>query len=496
MNVKRTLAALLAALQLSLLLASCGESSPEKGNDTSAPAVQDTSIPVETAPPTEAELRAMVDDELPEKTFGGKVFRIITLDNTKVNYIVEDLTGEAKNDAIHGRNETVESRFDVTLDVVSYVDRHACRAAIQQSFRAGDADAFDLVAYHMADNGANAMTGMYHNLYDVPYINFDKPWWADSNKEDLTVNGKCFVAMGDISLNTVSGVWAHLFNKEMATDLGADNLYEVVRNGEWTIDYVKELAARAYKDANGDGVQNSGDTYGLASYKGSAMNTYLWAFDNPIIKNDKDGVPQYVMDTEKLPDIVVTIVEMYSSGEGIFSHYGGSSTSTHEEMFANGEVLMIPTTFGGLVKLAGTADFDIGVLPYPKWDTEQKEYLTMVDGGADTVGVTLLETGEELEFIGLITEALCAESYKQVYPVYYDIMLKNRYADQPDDAEMIQLVMDGRVYDLGYVYDNWMAAGFWMQTFAQSNNTNVASYMKKAWPAAQKYYDKVLDLFQ
>jgi hypothetical protein len=112
------------------------------------------------------------------------------------------------------------------------------------------------------------------------------------------------------------------------------------------------------------------------------------------------------------------------------------------------------------------------------------------------VGVTLLETGEELEFIGIITEALCAESYKQVYPVYYDIMLKNRYADQPDDAEMIQLVMDGRVYDLGYVYDNWMAAGFWMQNFAQSNNTNVSSYMKKAWPAAQKYYDKVLDLFK
>jgi len=495
MSFKRSLAALLAALQLSLILASCGETTPDAGNNDTAPAVQDTSVPVETAPPTEAELRAMVDDELPAKTFGGKTFRIITLDGTKANYIVEDLTGEAKNDAIHGRNETVESRFDVTLDVVSYVDRHACRAAIQQSFRAGDAEAFDLVAYHMADNGANAMTGMYHNLYDVPYINFDKPWWADSNKEDLTVNGKCFVAMGDISINTVSGVWCHLFNKELAADLGADNLYEVVRNGEWTIDYVKELAARAYKDVNGDGVQNRGDIFGLGAYKGSAMNTYLWAFDNPIIKNDKDGVPQYVMDTEKLPNIVVTIVEMYDNMTGIYSCTGSDKTS-HEVEFANGNMLLLTGGFGKLAEMAGTTDFTIGVLPYPKWDTDQKEYLTMVDGGADTIGITLLETGEELEFIGIITEALCAESYKQVYPVYYDIMLKNRYADQPDDAEMIQLVMDGRVYDLGYVYDNWMAAGFWMQTFAQNNNTNVASYMKKAWPAAQKYYDKVLDLFQ
>ena len=176
--------------------------------------------------------------------------------------------------------------------------------------------------------------------------------------------------------------------------------------------------------------------------------------------------------------------------------FTGSDKTSHEVEFANGNMLLLTGGFGKLAEMAGTTDFTIGVLPYPKWDTDQKEYLTMVDGGADTIGITLLETGEELEFIGLITEALCAESYKQVYPVYYDIMLKNRYADQPDDAEMIQLVMDGRVYDLGYVYDNWMAAGFWMQTFAQNNNTNVASYMKKAWPAAQKYYDKVLDLFQ
>ena len=100
MSIKRSLAVLLAGVQLSLLLAACGETTTSENSDTTAPAVQDTTVPVETAPPTEAELRAMVDDELPEKTFGGKTFRIITLDNTKINYIVEEQTGEAKNDAI------------------------------------------------------------------------------------------------------------------------------------------------------------------------------------------------------------------------------------------------------------------------------------------------------------------------------------------------------------------------------------------------------------
>jgi len=174
-----------------------------------------------------------------------------------------------------------------------------------------------------------------------------------------------------------------------------------------------------------------------------------------------------------------------------------SNSKDHIQIFNNGQALLRTGGFGNLPTLVGEVDFEIGVLPYPKWDEEQKEYYSQVGGSAESMGISIVESDEETAIIGLITEALCAESYKQVIPVYYDMMLKNRYADMPDDAEMMDLIVDSRIYDLGFIYDNWQGAGFWMQTLVGANNTNFASFYSSKWPAAEKYYtDKVLALFE
>ncbi len=495
MNAKRFLAAALAAVQMSLLLAACGDTTPESNPADDTAAVQETTAPVETAPPTEAEKRAMIADDLPEKNFNGREYTVVTLNDTKTDYVVDGENAQPLNDSVYARNRTVIERYNIKLSAVTYADRKKARAAVQQVFKGGDAGAFDIVSYNMVDNSANAVAGMYHDLYSVPYINFDKPWWGDSNVEDLTVNGKAFMALGDLSINTLTRTYTYLYNKDMATNLNIENLYDVVRRGDWTIDYVKSLAQTAYKDVNGDGIQNEGDNFGHLSKIGSQVNTYIWAFDCKIISKDA-GTPVYTIKTDKYPSIVETIVNMYNDDTNYMFTLPSTDSRSTEVVFANGNYLFATQTFRNLINLAGSADFNIGILPYPKWDTNQEKYLTMLDGGADAIGITLLETGENLEFVGLITEALCAESYKQTVPVYYDVMLKSRYADEPDDAEMIDLVMNGRVYDLGYVYDYWKGAAFWLQDMAKANNPNAMSYMESKWPAAENYYNKVLDIFK
>jgi len=251
-----------------------------------------------------------------------------------------------------------------------------------------------------------------------------------------------------------------------------------------------------YNDSNADGLKDTGDVYGLASRMSSAMNTYLWAFDNPIIKKDATGEPQFTLNTDKFPEIVETVVELHNNGTGVWAAVAGDSTS-HKELFANGQSMLLTGVFNDVVDMAGTAEFDVGVLPFPKFNEEQTNYYTMVDGGGDSMGISIVESDEEVEIIGLITEALCAESYKQVYPVYFNTMLKGRYADMPDDAEMMDLLIDGRIYDMGYIYDNWKGAGFWMQTLVNANNTNTASYYASNWPTVEQYYtDNVLALFE
>jgi len=492
----RSAALLLAVLQLVFVLAACNTDTNTPADTTASPVTGETTAPVETEEPTEAEKRAMVDDELPDGLdFGGRDFTIITLDGRLELYDADAQTGVTLNDAIYARNNTVESDYGVKIGTITYPDFYACRAAVNQALTSGDTEMFDLVSYHMVDNGSNAIAGHYLDWYEVPYVDFEKPWWSDSNIEDLTVNGKCFIAIGDVNITSIRNTWCYILNKEMARDAGVGDLYQLVRDKKWTIDKVREIAETVYRDVNADGQQNLGDTFGLGSYVGSGLNAYLWAFDNPIIKKDESGTPQFVLNTDKFPDIVTTVVELYTSAKGVYACTGNDSTSYHEA-FVNGQILMVTGGFMNLTNELAVAEFECGVLPYPLFDENQTEYYTMVDGGGDSMGISKIESPEDVEFIGLITEALCAESYKQIYPVYYDSMLKNRYADMPDDAEMMDILVNGRVYDLGYIYDNFMGASFWMQTLARERNTNVSSYYASNWPKAKAHYTRVLRLFE
>ena len=502
MKKNRILAGLLAALMLvsAAALAACsGEDKTTPDAGTAAPSstepVTETAAPEETREPTEKEKRALVSDGLPEKNFDGRIYRVAGTENTLELYVIDEQDGSVFNDALYDRNEAVKSRFNVKIEMVPYASYDNVGPAIQKACRAGETDAFDVVSYHFVSNANVAIAGLYQNLTEVPYIDFEQPWWPETNREDLTVNGKCFIAFGDIIVNTARFPYCYLYNKAMAKDIGAEDLYDVVRRGDWTIDYVKQLCEVCYTDVDGNGAANSGDRFGLGQQLATSAGIYLWAFDNPILAKGEDGKPTFVMNTEKLPDIVSVLATMFNGGTPVYTALKGD-WSSHRNEFQNGNVLLLPDIPASLEWLTGEVNFEIGVLPYPKWDTEQKKYLTTLEGSCESLGITILEVGEELEFVGLITEAMCAESYKQFMPVYYDILLMSRYADRPEDAEMIRLVMDGRMMDLGYVYDGWNGAGFWLEGWVQAQNTNVTSYLKKAAPAAEKYYNKVLKMFE
>ena len=118
----------------------------------------------------------------------------------------------------------------------------------------------------------------------------------------------------------------------------------------------------------------------------------------------------------------------------------------------------------------------------------------MVDGNHEAMSV--LVTEPDLEFIGTMCEVLCAESYKQVMPAYFDVCLKQRYASSPEDAEMMDLCVNARVFDLGYVYDNWNGASFWFQDMlADASHPDMTSTYQKKAKVVEKYYGKVVKLF-
>jgi len=111
---------------------------------------------------------------------------------------------------------------------------------------------------------------------------------------------------------------------------------------------------------------------------------------------------------------------------------------------------MTTTTFNSCYTHFTDLDFTYGMLPFPKYDEAQERYLTVPEYDFSVYGVPVTLPMEDYEFVGIVMEAMCAESWKTVTPAYYDEALKGRYSADPTTAEMIDLIMDGRVFDWGY----------------------------------------------
>jgi hypothetical protein len=121
--------------------------------------------------------------------------------------------------------------------------------------------------------------------------------------------------------------------------------------------------------------------------------------------------------------------------------------------------------------------FDFGILPYPKYNEEQKEYYSFVSTIL-TPGVSVPVTNNEPEKAGLILEAMAYYSVDTLTHAYYDITLNDRYIRDEDSGEMLDIIFSTRVYDFGFIFDVG-GMGTLIQTMFNSRKNNFASLYEK-----------------
>ena len=179
-------------LIISLLagLSSCGDSSSE---DT-------TGTPTTTSAPEETKR-----DDLPDDLdFAGAEIKFLCRDSdansgyrNELDFTEED--GDLVNDAIYKRNLDVQERLNVkfTMQTVngSWGNRNEYLGLVRDSVLAGD-DAYDIVVGYEAYIPTLAVEHLVKNLHDIPYIDFDKPWWNKRLLESNTIGGKCYIRLG------------------------------------------------------------------------------------------------------------------------------------------------------------------------------------------------------------------------------------------------------------------------------------------------------------
>lgn len=440
-----------------------------KTQDTAANVSKDTTVAAveDTGDGSYFDKRLDIDDGLDEynNAFEGKKYRVSVSENDDIYVDVdEDQISEQVDKAVYERNLAAE-------------------------------DVFDIAVQHVVSLGEIATSDLLLNWYNVPNVDFDKPWWSDSTVNELTYNDVCMIAIGDFALTALSNAYCMFYNKEDALVYQMPDLYSVVYEGKWTIDYLLSLTKDIYEDLNRNGQVDDEDYFGFVSDVKSNMNAYMWAFDNPILEVSKDFI-DLVVHTEKLADIVTKIIGSVQLGNiranvNYVNRDGQLQLHYGTEMFARGQALFTNGFISETLTHLRDMTDAYGILPYPKWDESQDDYYTMSDGSHTALAIPVTVPEDNLEFVGAITEALCAETYKTLMPTYYEVALKLKGTRDDESMEMIDFITSRIVYDMGYVYLKPSGCGFLMQDLVMSNNPNFESYWAGIESSVTKHYKDV-----
>ncbi|MBQ8509561.1 MAG: hypothetical protein IJ493_06595 [Clostridia bacterium] len=488
--MKRKISLILLFTTLLTTALSCSDT-PSQSTDTTVSGGT-TAQPVDTKELSFFDAHAAAQDDLPEADFGGEEFLIGINTYCETGFYTEETTGESLSDAIYDRNKAVEDRFNVKL-VFDSQDWQAMASDVLRSVTAGD-DTYQLLCEHTIEANKWVMGEVLYNLHDIPYINFDQPWWSPSNTECLTYNGKHFQAVGDFCLTTIGRTYSIYFDKVEAESYKIPDLYELVYDGKWTIDALHTYTKDIYRDLNmNNEVDTVEDFFGYTTSVASNIGAYLWSFGGMIIE---DG--EVVMNVEKTNDTIQKLIDVCVNSDGTcydttYYNSAGNRNYIGVEKLAEGTTLFASAMLESGINYLRDVDHDYGIIPYPKWDEEQEDYITIVDGGFTTMSIP--KTVVNTERAGIITEALNAETYRNVIPIYYEIALKQKGARDDESIAMIDYVMSKRVYDFGYIYDNWKGFGFVIETLVQKGEATFASYYASNIEAVKAHYESVFETF-
>ena len=468
MKKNQRLITILLLLAMLLPLASCGGGEKTTTEETTTAANTETTAETEPLDPMEA--RKLVSDNLPDKDFEGRSFRILTYDFCVADFVTEGMTGALINDAVHSRNSTVAERFNVSIEPDAERNSGETKSLVQNLVKAGE-DAYDLVSTHMIDTANLAVTHHYRDWNDFTYVDPTQAWWNQSSYNDLSIAGQSFLLAGSITPYFLTHYYCVYMNKELGDNYGlTDTIYDVALEGKFTIDYYYSLIQDKWQDLDGDGKQSDADFYGLAAQTTSYATPFIYSFGELTVKQDENGLPVLDMNEEKFAAMVEKVYRLFYESNGTITTSGWD---LHRDTFMDNRSLFFNGVFEHAISIINDMEQDFAILPFPKWDESQKEYYTMSDGSSPLVSVPV--TCADTEFIGIITEALAAESWKTVTPAVFDTALKYRGARDETSIKVIEMIEPGGIIDFGFVFGDYNSMGFIMSNLMGAKQNNFAS---------------------
>ncbi len=487
--MKKPLTLLLCIAMMASMMAACGDSESTEA----------TADPVDTAAVAETEAetgRPKAADTLTVTDFGGRDYRMISTDqdHRAVDIIAEELTGATLNDLVYNRNTAVSELYNVKMSAEGIEDYNQINNTVKKDAQAGDLS-YELYLTNYTANSL-ASGGFLYDFYLMPHVDLTKEWWDQNEIEDMTIYGKLFMAIGDISPTELLTSECMLFNKKLFDDNGMAYPYDAALNGEWTIDMLLELADGLTTDVNGDGeIKVEDDLFSVTCW-GDYAQTLFYGMGGDMSYVADDGSVVLDIDVEQCANIYEKAYALLKGTKGNYEYSGNGTPvlEAHErsfKTFAEGRAYFCGITFQKIETFLREMEDDYGVLPNPKFNEAQANYSTCVSGAGSMVVVP--KSCNDPEFVGSMLEAMAALSYDMITPDLIDVLASTKNVRDMESSEIVQLIIRNRNFDTARMHD--ASPDTFTEQLLIKDSTDVASFFASQEKTYQTKVDKLNEAY-
>lgn len=437
---------------------------------------------------TESDIDAYPANGLPDDlNFNGEELDMLASEWQGYEYyfFAEEQTGDAMNDAIYNRKVAVEEALNIKL--VTHQKGFGIKdvASMLQQMILSGSTTYDLIFNHCIQGiSSSAANGYLYNLDTLPYINMQAEWWNREQMDVLRLGNNTYYAVNDMMIPCP---YVIIFNKEMIAQENLEDPYQLVYAGEWTLDKMAEMATQVSTDLDGDGDRDYYDRWGLIVQEHSKYISFMTGADQYMTTRGEDGRVQLAMNTEKMNDLMAFFADLV--GQNVINR-SIKSSDTYVGM-ETGRILFEADSLAN-TEVFRDIEIEYGMLPYPKYDKEQEEYISLDWGGLLSVPNNI----ENPDMVGAAMEMLAWESAREVLPAYYDVVLTGKLSRDEDAANMLKLLFDTITYEIGGNYFGFEAGAgdlFYVipRKAVEAGMTSVASFYK----VNEGVTNKVISLF-
>ncbi len=402
------------------------------------------------------------------RNLDGYQYKAYICTNTdNASFPVDDFyVAEAKEDSISyavvDRNTTIEDRYNCKI---FKVDSNGDQFNEMETFYRGGVK-YEMAALRDVHAASCATSAFLRDINSLEHLQLDEDYYDQNSRQQLGIAGKLYFFNGDFNKSIMDSTYVTLFNKNMLADYANfKDPYELVRNGEWTLDEMMTMANTA-TSVQGDRIvadATLGDKVGYFGYGYDGL-VFFYGAGERITTTDTNGNVSLTVNSQTADGVITKIYDLMNR-KAVHTSYPQGGGGVRNKSFLSGNTLFTTLILWDVrtqIYKSETLNFTYGILPTAKYsatDTagQKTDYHCIVQFNNGTAALwSVPEMCNDIEKASFMLEVIASMSSASeegsTMDAYYRNTLKLGAAQDAESIEALDVVRNSLCYDIALLY--------------------------------------------